>query len=190
MRVVLKIVAVVVVGTLLGLALTWFTIFRPGWSGSVSDGPWQTSLDTGSRDAGVIQRARVAVHGLLALNRQETIYYSTSTDSDGGALSGACTYQLTGRDPPARWWSITAYGSDDFLIPNVANIYSVSVNTIVRLRDGSFTVILSKANGGANWIPVGDSRFSLSLRLYNPAKAVGDDPAHLALPTITRGTCG
>lgn len=190
MRVALKIVAVVVVGTLLGLAITWLSIYRPGWGGAVSDGPWQTSLDVGSKDAGIIERARVAVHGLLALNRQETIYYSTSVDSDGGALSGACTYQLTGRDPPARWWSITAYGSDDFLIPNAANRYSVSVNTVARRADGSFTLILSKANGGVNWIPVGEDRFSLSLRLYNPGKAVTADPAHVPLPTITRGTCG
>jgi hypothetical protein len=190
MRVVLKIVAVVVIGTLLGLVLTWFSIFRPGWAGSVSNGPWQTSLDVGSKDAGIIQRARVAVHGLLALNRQETIYYTASTDSDGGALSGACVYHLTGRDPPARWWSITAYGSDDFLIPNAANRYSISVNTVARRADGGFTLILSKANGGANWIPVGDSRFSLSLRLYNPGASVAADPAHVPLPTITRGVCG
>lgn len=190
MRLALKIVAVVVIGTVLGLALTWFTIFRMGWSGSISDGPWQTSLDVGSRDAGIIQRARVAVHGLLALNREETIYYSTSTDSDGAALSGACTYEVTGRDPPARWWSITAYGADDFLIPNAANRYSISVNTVARRPDGSFTMILSKADGGANWIPVGDDRFSLSLRIYNPAPAVSADPRHVALPTITRGACG
>ena len=86
--------------------------------GGVSDGPWSTSLDTGSSEGGPYLRARIAVHGLLALSREETVYYSALRDSDGADLVGNCSYRLEGRDPPTRWWSITAYGADDFLIPN------------------------------------------------------------------------
>jgi hypothetical protein len=118
MRRALKIAATIAIGIALGLATTWATAIRGTMSGGISDGPWSTSLDTGSSEGGPYLRARIAVHGLLALSREETVYYSTLRDSDGAGLDGNCSYLLEGRDPPRRWWSITAYGSDDFLIPN------------------------------------------------------------------------
>ncbi|MEI9887029.1 MAG: DUF1254 domain-containing protein [Rhizomicrobium sp.] len=148
MRTALKILGILVVGTLLGLGATWLAVVRGTWGGAVSDGPWKTSLTTGSRDAGMYQRAAVAVHGLLALNRSETIYYTAGADSDGAALSGACVYRIDGRDPPARWWSITAYGADDYLIPNRAGLYSVSRNSVARGDDGRFAVRVSKDAAG------------------------------------------
>jgi hypothetical protein len=185
----LKILTMVVIGIALGLAATWATAIRGTMSGGVSDGPWSTSLDTGSRESGPYLRARIAVHGLLALSREETVYYSALRDSDGADLDGNCSYRLEGRDPPTRWWSITAYGSDDFLIPNDANLYSVSKNSVARNADGSFAVTLSQARAEGNWIPVKPGRFNLTIRLYNPGAEVIADPAHVALPTIGRGTC-
>jgi hypothetical protein len=189
MRTALKVLAVLVVGIALGLAATWASVIRGTMAGGVSDGPWRTSLYAGSREGGPYLRAQIAMHGLLALNRHETIYYTAARDSDGNVLDGRCLYQIEGRDPPARWWSITAYGADDFLIPNAAERYSMSVNSVARRADRSFVVTLSKGQGGANWIPVGDGPFNVSLRLYNPAPAVAGDPAHVVLPTIRRGTC-
>jgi hypothetical protein len=189
MRIFLKIVAVLVIGTLLGLAATWATVFHGGWGGDVTDGPWKTSLTTGSNEGSMYQRASVAVHGLLALNRNETIYYTASTDSAGAALSGACRYVVTGRDPNARWWSITAYGADDYLIPNPAGRYSVSINGVIRGDGGIFGIAVTKNGSGANWIPPGDGPFSLTLRLYNPDPKVVADPAHAALPTIEKEGC-
>lgn len=190
MRTVLKVLVVIVVGAALGLIATWATVFTGTMGGGVSDGPWKTSLYAGSSEGGPYLRASVAVHGLLALNRSETIYYTAATDSDGAALSGACLYQLVGHDPPARWWSITAYGADDYLIPNAAGRYSVSMNSVMRRADGTFTVTASKGTAGANWIPVADGPFNLSIRLYNPSAAVAADPEHVVLPTIRKVHCG
>ena len=189
MRTALKILAVSVVGAALGLAVTWLTVIRGTWGGAVSDGPWKTSLTTGSAGAGMYQRAAVAVHGLLALNRHETIYYTAADDSGGAALSGSCMYVIEGRDPPTRWWSITAYGADDYLIANAAGRYSVSMNSVARRGDGSFVMVVSRDAAPGNWIPVGDGRFSLSIRLYNPQGAVAADPEHVALPSIRRVHC-
>lgn len=189
MRTAFKILAVLVIGAVIGLAATWATVIRGTMGGGVSDGPWRTSLYAGSSEGGPYLRAAIAVHGLLALNRRETIYYTAASDSDGNALLGNCTYRLEGRDPPTRWWSITAYGADDFLIPNAAERYSVSMNSVARKADGSFVATVSKGQGGANWIPVGDRRFSLSIRLYNPQPAVAADPEHVVLPTIKKAAC-
>jgi hypothetical protein len=187
MRTALKVLAVLVIGTALGLFATWATVVRGTMGGAVADG--RTSLYAGSSEGGPYLRASIALHGLLALNRHETIYYTAATDSDGNALAGNCVYLIEGRDPPARWWSITAYGADDFLIPNAAERYSVSMNSVARRADGSFTATLSKGEGGANWIPIADGRFNVSMRLYNPDPAVAADPAHVALPAIRKGTC-
>ena len=189
MRTVVKILAVIVVGTLLGLAATWFSVFRGTMAGGVSDGPWKTSLYAGSSAGGPYLRAVIAVHGLLALNRQETIYYTAATDSDGAALTGACRYEIAGRDPPTRWWSITAYGADDYLIATPSELYSVSKNSIVRRTDGSFIVTVLRDAASVDQIAVGDGRFSLTLRLYNPAPSVAADPAHVALPIIEKAGC-
>ena len=189
MRIALKIAAVLVVGALLGLAATWFAVFRGTLAGGIADGPWRTSLEAGSSQGDIYLRARVAVHGLLALNRSETIYYTTSTDGEGAALSGQCTYRIAGRDPPTRWWSITAYGADDYLIPNPAGLYSASMHSVTRDASGKFTVTVSKAHAGGNWLPVGDGGFNLSLRLYNPNPSVAADPAHVALPIIVKERC-
>jgi hypothetical protein len=189
MRRALKTAATVAIGIALGLAATWATAIRGTMSGSISDGPWSTSLDTGSSEGGPYLRARIAVHGLLALSREETVYYSALSDSDGADLAGDCNYRLEGRDPPTRWWSITAYGSDDFLIPNETNLYSVSKNSVARNADGSFAVTLSKDKAEGNWIPVARGRFNLTIRLYNPAAEVIADPAHVALPAIRKENC-
>jgi len=189
MRRALKIAATIAIGIAFGLAATWVTAIRGTMSGGVGDGPWSTSLDTGSSEGGFYLRARIAVHGLLALNREETIYYSALRDDDGADLVGNCSYRLQGRDPPTRWWSITAYGADDFLIPNDANLYSVSKNSVARNADGSFVVTLSKVKADGNWIPVATGRFNLTIRLYNPDHGVIDDPAHVALPTIIKEPC-
>jgi hypothetical protein len=125
-----KLAAALVAGIALGLFATWTTVVRGAGPHALSNGPWRTSLSTGSADSDLYTRASVALHGLLALNRSETIYYTAATDSSGAVLDGACAYDIVGRDPDARWWSITAYGSDDYLIPNPVDRYSISKNTV------------------------------------------------------------
>jgi hypothetical protein len=184
-----KVLLTLAAGTALGLAATWATAIHGTKSGGIGDGPWRTNLFAGSSEGSPYLRAYIAVHGLLALSREETVYYSAAADSDGHALDGNCTYQLEGRDPPARWWSITAYGADDFLIPNTADRYSVSMNSVTRRPDGTFAVTLTKKPTGGDWIPVAAGRFDLTVRLYDPQAAAVADPAHVALPTIKKAAC-
>jgi hypothetical protein len=189
MRTALKIVAVLIVGIALGLGATWFTALRGEISGGQSDGPWRTSLYAGSSQGGPYLRANIAAHGLLALNRSETIYYTATRDSAGRALDGGCVYHLKGRDLPTRWWSVTAYGPDDFLIAGVGNRYSVSKTSITRDEDGGWTAEVSRTAHGVNAIPVRAEPFSLSLRLYNPDPSVAAQPTKVLLPAIIREAC-
>jgi hypothetical protein len=155
----------------------------------VKDGPWRTSLTTGSGESGPYRRAFVALHGLFALDRSETVYYTAGTDSDGRPLDGDCRYVISGRDPEARWWSITAYGADDYLIANPEHRYSVSKSSLVRGAGGGFVVALGGAAAANNWIALAPGRFSLTLRLYNPGPSVLLHPGDAALPRVNRVAC-
>jgi hypothetical protein len=188
MRLALKILAVLLVGIALGLLATWLSVFH-GSPERVRDGPWKTNLAAGSAESNPYRRAFVAIHGLFALNRSETVYYTTEADSDGQALDGHCRYEIRGRSPDARWWSVTAYGPDDFLIPNPAHRYSVSKSSIRQDANGNFAVQVGGAAGGDGWIPVGAGGFSLMLRLYIPGPSVAADPTDAAMPAVTRVSC-
>jgi hypothetical protein len=188
MRLLLKLLAVLVAGTMLGLLATWLTVFRfpPG---RVGDGPWKTDPAAVTAQTDAYRRAFVAVHGLFALRRSEAIYYTATADSDGHALTGQCQYKVEGPAPDARWWSITAYGPDDYLIANPGGRYSVTKQQVAPDARGSIVVLLGGNSGGNNRIAAGTGRFSLSLRLYNPGPGFIADPADAALPALLRVAC-
>jgi hypothetical protein len=182
-----------VAGIVLGLGSAWLAVRAPGSLGSVSAGPWHASLLTGSADAGLYTRARVAVNALVALSREETIYFLATRDSAGQALRSRCTYRLTGTAPQARWWSITAYADDMFLFPNAQNRYSIS-NASARLdAAGRFTAHTGPQQpaNAPFWIPTpGDRGLVFTLRLYNPSPLLVASPKILNAPSIERiGDC-
>ena len=135
-------------------------------------------------------RARVAVGGLLALDKKETIYFDASTDDEGQPLRGECDYRIEGRDLLARWWSLTAYGSDHFLIPDERGRYSFSKTTTPMDRDGRFALRVSAFEQPGAWLPtVAGDRFYLTIRLYNPDPSIQEDPTATELPRIVRERC-
>ncbi|MBP6012383.1 MAG: DUF1214 domain-containing protein [Alphaproteobacteria bacterium] len=176
------------IGLGLGSAYVAINVTIGGRTAAVN-GAWATSLATGGTSADNYTRAYVAITGLLALNKDETIYYTATKDSAGARLEGNCTYRIEGRDPDARWWSITLYGNDHYLIDNPANRYSVSQNSVVRAADGTFVIRLSTVEEPGNWIATSPDGFDVTLRLYNPGDSIRDNPATAQLPTITREVC-
>jgi hypothetical protein len=135
-------------------------------------------------------RARVAIAALLALDRKETLYYRAVTDVDGNRLTGDCTYRVEGNELAARWWSITAYGADNYLIANDANVYSLSKSNVLRETDGRYVMHLSARTQEVNWLPVKTgASFDLTIRLYNPDPSAYEAPAAVELPRIVRESC-
>lgn len=184
-----RLIGTALLGVLLGLASAYVAVTSLRGENVVSNGPWSTNLATGGADADIYTRAYVALTGLFALNKNETIYYGADKDSGGAPLDGHCSYRIEGSDPDARWWSITLYAADDYLIPNAANRYSLSKTSIVRQGDGGFVIRLSTVPETGNWIPTSPDGFQVTLRLYNPGQAVRDNPAGVALPSITKEAC-
>lgn len=190
MRFFLRLVAAIVVAVALGLGSAYLAVQGAVPAGSVvKNGPWSANLAAGGTNADNYTRTAVAIAGLLALNKDETIYYGTTSDSAGEPFDPKCAYRIEGRDPDARWWSITAYGTDHFLIDHPSKRYAVSKTNVVHSPDGSFVIRVSTTQEAQNWIAASPDGFQLTLRLYNPGQTVRDDPAGVALPSITKEAC-
>ena len=69
------------------------------------------------------------------------------------------------------FWSVTAYGSDDFLIDNPIDRYCINDRTKFVLNDdGSLDILLSEEQPDdiANWLPVSGADYHLFMRIYTP----------------------
>jgi hypothetical protein len=191
LKIVLAVLAVLVIGGAIGYG-TAVAAYEGMYSrGMVRNGQWVTNLAAGSSEAGLYARATVALHGLLALDKSETVYYQCVGDDKGEQLRSNCDYRIEGRPLDARWWSITLYGQDDFLIPNEQRRYSFNTNTVKLSPDGSYVIYLSGSLKEGNWLPsgTGDQKVVLTLRLYNPGQSVYDNPGGIELPRIIRDGC-
>ena len=163
-------------------------------SGGVDASGWQSDWTIGSTTANPWTRARIARHGLLALTKEEAVYFTRAVDEDGKPLKEACTYRVSGTAMPALWWSVTLYNADSRLPPNTDDALSYDL-TEAATEGGAdawaFTVSPERpADGG--WVSsraAGD--FDLTLRLYKPSRALLADPeATLPPPKIERVFCG
>jgi len=176
----------------IGVASAWLWLTRVGMSG-VDAGIWRTNLLAGSREADAYTRARIALGAVLALDRGETLYYTTDHDNEGNTLRAECRYRIDGTPPPARWWSITAYAADHFLFANAERRYSISGENALLDDAGRFAALISPRSGDPDmpWIPTsGTGGMRLTLRLYGAGEPLQRDPGALAAPSVKRlGDC-
>lgn len=172
---------------LLGVGSAWWAAKR-GTTLGLGAGAWRVSLLAGSPEADAYTRARVALGGLLALNRDETMYYVALQDSAGKPLRAQCNYRVRGANPPARWWSITAYADDLFLIANEQRRYSVNGHSAPARADGQFEFFTGPKPPSVSeqtWLPTPNKGgLVLTLRVYQPSAQLQAAPQSLAAPTI------
>lgn len=189
MRTLLRWLLALVLGIALGAGSLWYAVFRMVPEQTIANGIWRMNPLAGSAANDPYSRLRIAFTAILALNKSETIYFEASTDEQGEPLSAACDYVLTGTAPEARWWSVTAYGSDDMLIRSTGNRYSASLASVETKQDGSIDIALTPDGAGPNGIATGTGSFTLLLRLYQPSQAVAAAPEAASLFRITKASC-
>ncbi len=186
----LKVLALIAVSGVLGVGSAALVVRSAGMGGAVRNGAWSTNLLAGSTGAGMYVRAAISWGGLFALSKEETIYYTAFEDDSGETLDGRCDYVLTGGELDARWWSMTLYGADHYLVPNEQQRYSYNLANLKRGAGESYIVHLSAREQPGNWLPTtGAGAFSVTLRLYNPGKTVYQSPTTVRLPSISRVKC-
>lgn len=154
---------------------------------------WKSDWTIGSSAANPWTRARVARHGLLALTKEEAVYFTTTVDSDGRRLSEDCTYEVRGAAMPGQWWSITVYDATSYLPRNKDNALSFDMTKAAASGDAdawSFAIAAEGPETG-NWVSshnAGD--FDMTLRIYKPTPALIADPEGvLPAPNVKRLAC-
>jgi hypothetical protein len=144
------------------------------------DGTWTTPpLNLGHYGTDYNTRGAVAMVGLGANLPQDALYPNTQLDHQGQVLSGQHRYRLhfaSDQLPPVQaFWSVTAYGEDEFLIDNPIKRYALGDRDPLKFNaDGSLDLwIQAQAPQDlalqSNWLPVkSQAKFLLNARLYWP----------------------
>jgi len=144
------------------------------------DGSWSyPPLNLGRYGTDYNTRAAVAMVGLGANLPEDAMYPNTALDHQGKALNGKHRYRLhfaANALPPVKaFWSITAYGADEFLIDNPLQRFAIGDrDPLVFNADGSLDLWVqatppSQKEAAANWLPVQmGAPFLLNARLYWP----------------------
>lgn len=183
------------VALILGIGSAWYMIERGSMLTTTRIGPWTSWLSEGNPNADPYTRAHLARSGRLPLTSTAARYFSASTDSNGGRLSGACEYTIVGAPLNARWWSIALYDSRGSIVPNPSNRYSFNSEEAIRRSDGSYEIHVSQKARPGNWLPNGDDpdrSLTLLLRVYGPRETdvsgIGQIPAE-SLPKIELKRC-
>ena len=152
-------------------------------------GAWTINTLAGSKAANALTRARIAISGILALDRKETVYYFCRSDDTGAPLDPDVDWEIVGTSFDCRWWSFTLYDEEFFLVDNPARRYSVHSDNVAFNPDGSYRIVISRSQHGANWLSAGNAKkISLTLRLYNPSDVVLNRLGGVKMPAVRRLT--
>jgi hypothetical protein len=178
-------------GLLLGVGGAVVTVKSQVLGSDARIGAWATGQDFGSERAGPLTRAVIAMKGLLALPASEARYYVTTVDDAGDPLDGRCRYRVTGGDLPTKWWSITLYGADNYLVANPAGIFSFSGTALPPAKRTGWTLTVAPASTPGHWLPTGGvERFDLTLRTYLPDDGGTGNLTAAQLPRVAKLGCG
>jgi len=157
-------------------------------AGRPVDGWSRPPPDIGNFGQDYMLRAIIALIGLGALEQAEAVYMSANVDAAGAALDGANRYRLRfgpdGLPPVDAFWSLSMYELTPegraFFTPNPIGRYAIGDRTagLARGADGSLEIAIQRdAPEGAlraNWLPTPPGPFRLTLRAYQPGKALID----------------
>jgi|TARA_B110000977_G_scaffold191134_1_gene262850 hypothetical protein len=158
---------------------------------------WTVSASPGDPKRSIYTRAYVSVNGLLALSKPESAYFSADRDIEDITLNGSTCYLMSGHDIQSasvspRWWSITVYGKDGYLIESTEKQYSYNSENIIYDPSGKFEIYLNNMPSSkvANWLktPI-EEVFSVVLRVYQPGEEFFSNLKRVDLPIIEKVEC-
>jgi len=138
---------------------------------------WVYTTRSGVYGVDYLYRAAIALCCLGENLPQDAVYPSLSTDRESRPLDGNSNYVLhfdKGKFPPVdAFWSVTAYDTDGYFIPNALNRLALGDrDKLVTNSDGSLDLYIQANTPGdekeANWLPVDKKPFTLLMRLYSP----------------------
>lgn len=182
-------VAVVLV---VGAASSWYMVEVGSRLTTYRQGPWVSWTNAAQRDADPYTRAHFARIGSLPVPSSIAQTYEARIDTDGQRLHSSCEYLVEVDPMEGVWWSLAVFNDRGLLIPNAADRYTFTSQTIALNPDGSFFVVLAREARPGNWLPVGGAgRLTLQLTVLEPriVSAEGNVDRRRTLPAIRRISC-
>jgi hypothetical protein len=173
MKQVLKIGAIAVLGTGLGLGLTWAAVATGFTFERVEFGAWRAQPQAPASLNDPYMRAFVARNGLAPLGAAEGLAFVAMRDSAGRRLRPACNYQISGPVPQARVWTISVLGADGGRSHRQENRRGFTSAELLRDFRGGFSIALAQQARPGNWLPLAAQEdFIILLRLYDTPRAL------------------
>ena len=173
MKQVLKIGAIAVLGTGLGLGLTWAAMTTGFTFERVDFGAWRAQPQAPASLNDPYMRAFVARNGLAPMGAAEGLAFVAMRDSAGRHLTPACDYRIAGPVPQARAWTISVLGADGGRSHRQENRRGFTSSELVRDFGGGFSIVLAQQARPGNWLPLAaEEDFILLLRLYDTPRAL------------------
>jgi len=159
--------------------------------GAIKLGPWSAypKLQTASADP--FAKAHRAGDGRILLGRAEGLVFTARSDETGEALSGQCSYEISGSTPPARFWTLTVTDGGDQPLEAPPRV-PTSLNSWSTLRnvDGTFRIRLDASPHAGNWIWLNGNRtVGIVLTLIDTPTAASLSMVELDLPKISKIGC-
>ena len=187
----IKVALACVIGLIVGLWGTLFSLRNMRGFDAVTIGAWTVSEKAGTSEADPYTRAAIERSGEIPLGLGEGLQFIARTDDAGAALDPRCAYLVGHTTPPARYWTLSLIDRRGFPVENPAARYGFRSSEILRSADGGFVIAVSARAHAGNWLPIGSNgRFALALRLYDsPVSATAEAIDKETLPSIVRENC-
>ena len=158
---------------------------------------WTSIPSAGDPKRSIYTRAYVSTHGLFALSKPESVYFSSEIDIEEAALDGSSCYVLSGTEIQStsiipRWWSLTVYNNDGYLVESTEKQYSYNSENVIYNSNGEFEIYLAgkPSNNISNWLKTpSEELFSVILRVYQPGEEFFSNLSRVDLPIIKKVSC-
>lgn len=175
-----------------GIASSIWALKATAGFGSIAIGPWVAFPQAQTAAADPYAKAHRARAGELLFGSAEGLMFSAATDDSGARLSAACSYDISGITPPARFWTLYAMTSDGVTLRPGPDLPSaINSWTVLRARDSSFVIHASPVAKPDNWLAIRHSgSFRLVLTLLDTPTAGSSGLIDLAMPKIVKTGCG
>jgi len=180
-----------VIALLVGFGLSYFALVDGRFFGAYRWGAWAARPEVGATAPDPYTRAYLARTGTLQLGRGEGVQFIATEDSDGQALTRACTYRVAGSTPVAAFWTLRATTPDGINIAREGTPQSMHSNRLARSNSGVAAIHVGTPLAAGNWLELdaGTGHFQLVLTFYDASFLAGFGASVTALPAVIKEDC-
>ena len=112
-----------------------------------------------------------------------TLLYTREVDEEGTSLRSSCSYQMSGHEPEARWWSVNVAPAGGSSVAA-----SFTARDVIMNSDSEFSLAISKHASTGNWLQPNELGIMRVILILNEPYTLGKTLA-AGLPTLKRVNC-